>query len=85
MTNLDPLIRDFLEWISNEPRPYREVMDVWKTSCPRLTVWEDSVDRGFISRLAGNERGVLIEITSEGRDFLLQRHIKVPVEMGAVH
>ena len=75
MTNLDPLIRDFLEWLASEPRPYSEVMDVWRTSCPRLTVWEDSIDRGFVSRLAGPS-GTLIEITSEGREFLCAPSMK---------
>ena len=40
----EPLILDFLEWIANKPRPYREVMAAWRTSCPKLTVWEDSID-----------------------------------------
>ena len=41
--NLDPLILDFLEWIGGGPRPYAEVMEAWRTSCPRLTVWEDAI------------------------------------------
>jgi hypothetical protein len=45
-----PLILDFLEWLAAEPLPYVEVMDVWRTSCPRLTVWEDAVDRGLVAR-----------------------------------
>ena len=36
---LTPLIRDFLTWIDAEPRAYADVMDVWRTSCPRLSVW----------------------------------------------
>ena len=39
---LTPLILDFLEWVAARPRPYAEVMDAWRTSCPRLTVWEDA-------------------------------------------
>lgn len=49
-TTLEPLILDFLEWLAAEPRPEREAMDAWRTSCPRLTVWEDSMDRGFVER-----------------------------------
>jgi hypothetical protein len=45
-----PLILDFLEWLAAEPRAYAEVMDVWRTSGPRLTIWEDAVDRGLIAR-----------------------------------
>ena len=36
---IQPLILDFLHWLDSEPRAYAEVMDVWRTSCPRLTVW----------------------------------------------
>ena len=52
LTELLPLILDLLEWIGAEPRCYREVMEVWRTSCPRLTVWEDAMDAGFVIRHA---------------------------------
>ena len=45
---VEPLILDLLEWIGPRPRPYAEVLEVWRTSCPRLTVWEDANQRGFI-------------------------------------
>lgn len=45
----EPLIRDLVAWIADAPRPYAEVMDVWRTSCPRLTVWEDAADRGLVA------------------------------------
>src|SRR5215813_9143167 len=41
---VDALILDLLEWIGPEPRPYAEVLDAWRTSCPRLPVWEDAND-----------------------------------------
>jgi hypothetical protein len=47
---LDPLIRDLVAWVAEEPRPYAEVLDAWRTSCPRLTVWEDASDRGLVER-----------------------------------
>ena len=68
---LEPLILDFLEWIAIEPRPYADVMDAWRTSCPRLTVWEDSVDRGFVARRPAGTRQ-LIDLTPSGRRFLEQ-------------
>ncbi len=69
-TAIEPLILDFLEWVAAKPRPYREVMDAWRTSCPRLTVWEDSIDSGFIERVgvAGQEQ--LIRLTPLGSDYL---------------
>ena len=71
-TNLDPLILDFLEWLAPGPRPYAEVMEAWRTSCPRLTVWEDSIDRGFVAREGANGAGRTIAITDAGREFLMK-------------
>jgi hypothetical protein len=68
--DLDPLILDLLEWIGREPRSYAEVIDAWRTSCPRLTVWEDAMDRGFAAREHAKGREVMIRLTAAGRDFL---------------
>ena len=51
-TILDPLVLDFVEWIAKEPRAYADVLDAWRTSCPRLTVWEDAIDRGLVDAQA---------------------------------
>jgi len=70
MTNgPDALVLDFVEWIAATPRRYADVMDAWKTSCPRLTVWEDAIDQGLVRRcrIDGN---LSIEITEAGRDLL---------------
>ncbi len=61
-----PLILDLLEWLSAGPRPYAEVMDVWRTSCPRLTVWEDAVDFGFVTRASGAGRDAAVSLTPRG-------------------
>jgi hypothetical protein len=42
------LIADLLEWIGPTPRSYAEVQDVWRTSCPKLPLWEDAVDAGLL-------------------------------------
>jgi hypothetical protein len=67
---LAPLILDFLEWIAVEPRAYSEVMDAWRTSCPRLTVWEDAVDRGFVVRRPVPGAESRVTLTPLGRRFL---------------
>jgi hypothetical protein len=67
---LDPLILDLLEWIAREPRSHADVIEAWRTSCPRLTVWEDTVDRGFAAREHHSGREVAIRLTAAGRDFL---------------
>ena len=38
---LRPLILDLVAFVAERPRPYAEVQEAWRTSCPRLTVWED--------------------------------------------
>jgi hypothetical protein len=64
---VDDLILDLLEWIGPGPRPYAEVMDAWRTSCPRLTVWEDANDRGYITR----DRE-LVSVSATGLEHLRQ-------------
>ena len=46
----DALVLDLVEWIGREPGLYCEVIETWRTSCPRLTIWEDAVDRGYVTR-----------------------------------
>ena len=67
---LDPLILDLVEWVASEPRTYTVVMDAWRTSCPRLTVWEEAVDRGFLVRGSGAANSALVTVTAAGRAFL---------------
>jgi hypothetical protein len=67
---LDPLVLDLVEWVAREPRPYAEVMEVWRTSCPRLTVWEDAVDRGYLVSAPVRGRGVMVTTTASGDRFL---------------
>ena len=65
-----PLILDLVEWVAETPRPYGEVMDAWRTSCPRLTVWEEAVDRGLVVRRHVAGLGAMVEATSTGRTTL---------------
>ncbi|SNS54975.1 hypothetical protein SAMN05216374_1782 [Tardiphaga sp. OK246] len=74
--NLDPLILDLLEWIAREPRSHADVLDAWRTSCPRLTVWEDCIDRGFATRMHIAGHGSVVQVTAAGLSFL-QRHGRV--------
>jgi hypothetical protein len=45
-------------------------MDAWRTSCPRLTVWEDAVDRGLVERVRSADGALLVTVTAAGRDFV---------------
>jgi hypothetical protein len=66
----DPLVLDLVEWIARKPRLYSEVIETWRTSCPRLTIWEDAVDRGFVAREAVAGMGVRVAVTESGEKFL---------------
>ena len=67
---IQPLIIDFLHWLDVEPRAYAEVMEVWRTSCPRLTVWEDAVDRGLVERRRVDGGEPVVLLTRAGRRAL---------------
>lgn len=68
----ESLILDLLEWVASGERSYEEVMDAWRTSCPRLPVWEDANDRGLVTQERVNGR-CSVRITTAGMD-LLDRH-----------
>ena len=59
------LVIDLLEWIGTNGRPYAEVMDAWRTSCPRLPVWEEANAQGLLE----TREGVVVP-TAAGRRHL---------------
>jgi hypothetical protein len=63
------LVLDLLEWLSSKDRSYEETMDAWRTSCPRLPVWEDANDDGLVSIESRNGRS-LVRVTSSGAELL---------------
>jgi hypothetical protein len=65
----DALALDLVEWVAREPRRYAEVIETWRTSCPRLTIWEDAVDRGYVARRPSVE-GLRVTVTETGARFL---------------
>ena len=67
---LDPLVMDLVEFVAAQPRPYDEVIDAWRTSCPRLTVWEDAMDRGLITWARGENKVLTVTATGSGLLFL---------------
>lgn len=63
------LVLDLLEWLGAGSRPYGEVMDAWRTSCPRLPIWEDAIDSGFVA-CERDGAGTVVRVTPRGRAFL---------------
>ena len=76
---VDSLILDLLEWIGPNTRPYREVIEAWRTSCPRLPVWEEATERGLV--VSHYEPGSeTISVTALGAEHLrTHRHGDVAV------
>ena len=70
----ESLILDLLEWVANRARSYEEVMDAWRTSCPRLPVWEEANDRGLVVTAEA-----AVRITPSGIALLEQRRPTVIV------
>ena len=68
--SVDALILDLLEWIGPESRPYPEVIEAWRTSCPRLPVWEEANERGFLEHRHEPGRGTYVSVSALGREHL---------------
>ena len=70
MIENEALVLDLVAWIDTGPKAYDDVMAAWRTSCPRLQIWEDAVDHGLVARRNAGEHGLLVEVTDKGRAFL---------------
>jgi hypothetical protein len=66
---LAPLVIDLLEWIG-PGRPYAEVMDAWRTSCPRLPVWEEANRLGFVDCRRDADGLERVSVTARGAEHL---------------
>jgi len=67
---VDALILDLLEWVGPDARPYAEVMEAWRTSCPRLPVWEEANARGYVERRREPGQGECIAVSAAGAEHL---------------
>ena len=65
---LRPLMLDLVAFVAGGPRPYADVLDAWRTNCPRLTVWEDAVEAGLVTLQDG-----MVQATPAGRAALARR------------
>jgi hypothetical protein len=62
------LTLQLLEWISSQPRTYGEVLEAWRTTCPRLSIWEDACIDGLIDCAPDGSRIVIV--SPKGRALL---------------
>jgi hypothetical protein len=69
---VEALVLDLLDWLTVRDRTYEEVMAAWRTTCPRLPVWEEANDRGLITREEVNGNS-MIRVSSSGLALLDER------------
>ncbi len=64
------LLLQFLRWVEARPRSYGETMDAWRTSCPRLSIWEDALTDGLVALLpsARPQQQAVVVLTQAGRE-----------------
>lgn len=63
------LTTQFLAWVRDAPRSYPEAMAAWRTSCPRLSIWEDALSEGLVridGHGAGGMAAALVVLTPAG-------------------
>jgi hypothetical protein len=62
------IMLQFLSWVADRPRTYPQTMEAWRSTCPRLSVWEDAIIDGLVRIDNGNGRAVVL--TARGREIL---------------
>jgi hypothetical protein len=68
---MDALTLQLVAWVSDRPRTYGEVMEVWTTTCPRMPIWEDAVSAGLVRvEGEGRMRERVVGLTPRGRKLL---------------
>ena len=62
------LRQQFLAWIAASPRRYGDVMEAWRTTCPRMTIWEDAVRDGLVAlQPGGTMHDATVVLTARGK------------------
>ncbi len=64
------IMRQFLAWVADASRTYADTMEAWRTSCPRLSVWEDATLDGLVRREGGPGGQTFVRLTPQGRAAL---------------
>ena len=77
------LTLQFLAWLDEAPRSYGETMNAWRTSCPRLSIWEDALGDGLvrIENTQGPMREGRVKLTRAGQALLARAAATTSVAM----
>ena len=60
---VSPLTLQFLDWVAAGRRSHADVMETWRSSCPRLSIWEDACLDGLVRYDAASRQ---VELTPRG-------------------
>ena len=69
------LLWQFLHWVGEGGRSYAAAMEGWRSSCPRLSIWEDALAGGLVrieGRGARDMAHAAVVLTPAGRALLDQ-------------
>jgi len=77
---VENLILDLVEWVGRRQRTYQETMEAWRTSCPRLPVWENAIDGGLVETTSAGGR-LLVRATSAGLALLKEKRPRAYQEL----
>jgi hypothetical protein len=62
---------ELLAWLHEHPRTYAETIEAWRSTCPRLSVWEDALADDLVEVVRGRELGgSMVVLTARGLDVL---------------
>jgi len=64
---------ELLDWVASRPRTYPETIDAWRSSCPRLTIWEDAVRDGLVAIRRSPGEPSSVSLTERGQVLLGHR------------
>jgi hypothetical protein len=70
MATVSALLLELLDWIDARPRTYGETMEVWRTSCPQMPIWEDATMAGLVEVATAEgtgQRDAPVRLTAAGR------------------
>ena len=74
---VSPSTVQLLSWVGERERTYAETVDVWRSSCPRLMVWEDALADGLVQVVRSNgEARVVVTLRGVVRGFLCIRLVR---------
>jgi hypothetical protein len=63
---IDTDVVDLLAWIAARPAlGYAEAIEAWRSTCPRMTPWEDAQIAGLVEVRSG-----AVSLTDSGREVL---------------